>query len=183
LFAQQKHKWTTCKLKILERRDYQSIMNLLKIYSDICTYCIGISYQVNRDRIAYIYICNFCFEPIKKKTSLCSSDTGFNHMSVSFSLYFNKIQYQFELHQLNNSKHLFTSKNLNYGPSPLGLSNPPITEPTWFKVKVPVLSLQIVVAEPMVSQADSLRTCIIVRKCFNAKYRKLLQKLQEYWRK
>lgn len=42
--------------------------------------------------------------------------------------------------------------------SPLGLSNPPITEPTWFKVKVPVLSLQIVVAEPMVSQADSLRT-------------------------
>jgi hypothetical protein len=30
---------------------------------------------------------------------------------------------------------------------------------TWFKVKVPVLSLQIVVAEPMVSQAESRRTC------------------------
>jgi hypothetical protein len=37
-------------------------------------------------------------------------------------------------------------------------------EPTWFKVKVPVLSLQIVVAEPMVSQADNLRTCTIVIK-------------------
>lgn len=30
---------------------------------------------------------------------------------------------------------------------------------TWFRVNVPVLSLQIVVAEPIVSQADSLRTC------------------------
>ena len=30
---------------------------------------------------------------------------------------------------------------------------------TWFKVKVPVLSLQIVVAEPIVSQAESRRTC------------------------
>jgi len=31
---------------------------------------------------------------------------------------------------------------------------------TWFKVKVPVLSLQIVVAEPIVSHAESLLTCI-----------------------
>lgn len=29
---------------------------------------------------------------------------------------------------------------------------------TWFSVKVPVLSLQIVVAEPIVSHAESLRT-------------------------
>lgn len=31
---------------------------------------------------------------------------------------------------------------------------------TWFSVKVPVLSLQIVVAEPIVSHAESLRTYI-----------------------
>lgn len=74
---------------------------------------------------------------------------------------------------------MFTSNNLN--PTPLRLSNHLTTEPTWFKVKVPVLSLQIVVAEPIVSQADSLRTCTIVRIHFNAKYDKLLQKLQEYW--
>lgn len=30
---------------------------------------------------------------------------------------------------------------------------------TWFRVRVPVLSLHIVVAEPIVSQAESLRTC------------------------
>ena len=33
-------------------------------------------------------------------------------------------------------------------------------EHTWLSVNVPVLSLQIVVAEPIVSQAESLRTCI-----------------------
>ena len=33
-------------------------------------------------------------------------------------------------------------------------------EHTWLSVNVPVLSVQIVVAEPIVSQAESLRTCI-----------------------
>lgn len=37
-----------------------------------------------------------------------------------------------------------------------------MVELTSFKVNVPVLSLQIVVAEPMVSHAESRRTCISV---------------------